>query len=588
MADIAKMVARLELEASKFQAGMERAQKQVARFERNTTSSLGKLSKQFSDFGRNVARTFAVGSITAAVYGLSRAIGSAVSAGDDLAKFATKSGLSAEAASRLAHAAKMADVELQGLGQSIRFMQTNLSKIGSSDGDEAKKILDAIGLSAAELKELKPEEQFLAIGDAIKRLPSIESQTRAWQFFGKAGLEVATIFEDGAAGAKKMMDATAKVFTASELKRLQEADDAFKTINATVNGVAADMAIGLVSAIKDVGNAFGAAFGGTEIQQLEMQLKRAREVAATPWYVPYPMPWIDKAKEDIKFLEDKLARLKMLNSGGWSRVASGSKKGDAPPDFKPEPPKANDLEKLQPILVTATRIQSDFNQMLKDTETDAQAAARALDVFKIKLEELKSVGLIDESESIARLLASQTEPLLDMKIPEVTEDFKEGLDVMTVYAEQAARNIQDSLAGFFRDFDKGLDGMVEGFLNAIADMAANLAASQLLGMLGGSLAGSSNGFLASLGTALIPKATGGSVSAGGAYMVGERGPEMFVPGASGTIVPNNQLGAGLTYAPVINAQGADASLRAALPGILQEHGKRMMSHLRDQMERGAM
>jgi hypothetical protein len=588
MADIAKMVARLELEASKFQAGMERAQKQVARFERNTTSSLGKLSKQFSDFGRNVARTFAVGSITAAVYGLSRAIGSAVSAGDDLAKFANKSGLSAEAASRLAHAAKMADVELQGLGQSIRFMQTNLSKIGSSDGEEAKKILDAIGLSAAELKELKPEEQFLAIGDAIKRLPSIESQTRAWQFFGKAGLEVATIFEDGAAGARKMMDATAKVFTASELRRLQEADDAFKTINATVNGVASDMAIGLVNAIKNVGSALGVAFGGTEIQQLEMQLKRTREVAATPWYVPYPMPWIDKAKEDIKVLEDKLARLKMLNSGGWSRVASGSKKGDAPPDFKPEPKKADDLEKLQPIIVTATRIQSDFNQMLKDTETDAQAAARALDVFKIKLEELKAVGLIDESESIARLLASQTEPLLDMKIPEVTEDFKEGLDVMTVYAEQAARNIQDSLAGFFRDFDKGLDGMVEGFLNAIADMAANLAASQLLGMLGGSLSGSTNPFLAALGGALTPKATGGPVSAGGAYMVGERGPEMFVPGASGTIVPNHQLGGGLTYAPVINAQGADASLRAALPGILQDHSRRMLAHIRDQQQRGAM
>jgi hypothetical protein len=53
-------------------------------------------------------------------------------------------------------------------------------------------------------------------------------------------------------------------------------------------------------------------------------------------------------------------------------------------------------------------------------------------------------------------------------------------------------------------------------------------------------------------------------------------------------VPNNQLGAGLTYAPVINAQGADASLRAALPGILQDHSKRMMSHLRDQMQRGAM
>jgi hypothetical protein len=34
---------------------------------------------------------------------------------------------------------------------------------------------------------------------------------------------------------------------------------------------------------------------------------------------------------------------------------------------------------------------------------------------------------------------------------------------------------------------------------------------------------------------------GGSVSAGEAYLVGERGPEMFVPGTSGNIIPNDQL-----------------------------------------------
>ena len=40
----------------------------------------------------------------------------------------------------------------------------------------------------------------------------------------------------------------------------------------------------------------------------------------------------------------------------------------------------------------------------------------------------------------------------------------------------------------------------------------------------------------------IPKALGGAVGAGRAYMVGERGPELFVPGAQGNIVPNNAMG----------------------------------------------
>lgn len=37
------------------------------------------------------------------------------------------------------------------------------------------------------------------------------------------------------------------------------------------------------------------------------------------------------------------------------------------------------------------------------------------------------------------------------------------------------------------------------------------------------------------------RATGGSVTAGTTYMVGERGPEMFTAGSNGTIIPNNKL-----------------------------------------------
>ena len=41
---------------------------------------------------------------------------------------------------------------------------------------------------------------------------------------------------------------------------------------------------------------------------------------------------------------------------------------------------------------------------------------------------------------------------------------------------------------------------------------------------------------------------GGPVAAGTPYMVGEQGMELFVPGAAGSIIPNNMLGGG---APII-------------------------------------
>lgn len=49
------------------------------------------------------------------------------------------------------------------------------------------------------------------------------------------------------------------------------------------------------------------------------------------------------------------------------------------------------------------------------------------------------------------------------------------------------------------------------------------------------------------------RATGGAVTQGTAYMVGERGPELFVPNTSGSIVPNNAIGGNTIN---INVSGA--------------------------------
>jgi phage-related minor tail protein len=52
---------------------------------------------------------------------------------------------------------------------------------------------------------------------------------------------------------------------------------------------------------------------------------------------------------------------------------------------------------------------------------------------------------------------------------------------------------------------------------------------------GGALPASFNQYLA-------PKAAGGPVSGNTPYLIGEKGPELFMPSGSGTIIPNNQMG----------------------------------------------
>lgn len=56
----------------------------------------------------------------------------------------------------------------------------------------------------------------------------------------------------------------------------------------------------------------------------------------------------------------------------------------------------------------------------------------------------------------------------------------------------------------------------------------------------------------------LPRAAGGPVSAGRRYLIGERGPELFVPNSSGSIIPNHALGGGGGITVNVNAgMGAD-------------------------------
>jgi hypothetical protein len=50
------------------------------------------------------------------------------------------------------------------------------------------------------------------------------------------------------------------------------------------------------------------------------------------------------------------------------------------------------------------------------------------------------------------------------------------------------------------------------------------------------------GFITALLGKITGKAEGGSVGNKTPYIVGEKGPELFVPNTNGSIIPNNKLG----------------------------------------------
>jgi hypothetical protein len=71
------------------------------------------------------------------------------------------------------------------------------------------------------------------------------------------------------------------------------------------------------------------------------------------------------------------------------------------------------------------------------------------------------------------------------------------------------------------------------------------------------------------------RAEGGSVGSGGAFMVGEMGPEVFVPKRNGTIVPNDYLsGGGGSGSPSVILQQENNYNGGASAADLVEFSKR--------------
>jgi hypothetical protein len=236
------------------------------------------------------------------------------------------------------------------------------------------------------------------------------------------------------------------------------------------------------------------------------------------------------------------------------------------------------LEKIKKAAAELDRL----NQM---TMTSTEKTLANFVEFEQSIDKLLRSGRISQEVATARMMEQIDEILPGVEVTgkrEIIPGAKEKLTQLTVFAEEAARQMQQSFAAFLFDpFQDGLRGMLKGFVDMIRQMVAQILAQQLLLAFLSPFQGTS-GILGTMYSALEKKAVGGPVSRGKPYIVGERGPELFVPGSSGGIVPNNALmGGGMTVAPVYNidARGATADLQAALPGILQENNRRIFEEL---------
>lgn len=146
-------------------------------------------------------------------------------------------------------------------------------------------------------------------------------------------------------------------------------------------------------------------------------------------------------------------------------------------------------------------------------------------------------------------------------------------------AERAGRALENSLLRAVRTGKLGFDDLRNVALSALAEIAASAVKSGLNSLVGGTGAGGLAGGLVSLVGSIFGgapgRATGGPVSPYRPYLVGERGPELFVPTSSGSIAQATQAGGrDVRVAITVNASGD------AAPQALQQSSRQVARAVR--------
>tara|TARA_A100001391_G_scaffold120974_1_gene82383 strand:- start:694 stop:3207 length:2514 start_codon:yes stop_codon:yes gene_type:complete len=142
-------------------------------------------------------------------------------------------------------------------------------------------------------------------------------------------------------------------------------------------------------------------------------------------------------------------------------------------------------------------------------------------------------------------------------------------------ADKKAKEAADKMKALYKSIGDTIStgvhdaimGAVEGTktLGEVASGVLRQISSQLMKFALGSIGG--GGILGAIGD--LFKANGGPVSAGKPYIVGERGPEVFTPSRSGTIIPNHAMGVGGGTSIVVNVDASGSSAQGDGPSANQ-------------------
>jgi hypothetical protein len=251
VATVGKVVAVLSARTASFDRALRTSAARVRAF----GAGLAHAAVRVASFGAGMI-ALAAGALTVMTRRAFEAI-------DGLAKMAQSLGISTEKLASFRLAAELANVSQEQLDMALKKMISSVADLGAGTSSMVR-AFGVLGVTAEQLRGLRPDEIFKVLADAVKRSgSSVEVLAAVMDIFGsRVGLQLMPLLREGSAGlAAFEREARALGIAISEVDaaKVEAANDAFTRLKALIAGVGQQLAIQLAPVLEAIVNRIVAA-----------------------------------------------------------------------------------------------------------------------------------------------------------------------------------------------------------------------------------------------------------------------------------------------------------------------------------------
>ena len=455
----------------------------------------------------------------------------------------------------------------------------------TEEASRLKEVADDVGISVDSLKtslKLAQKDGFqpniaglAAMSDEYLKLqPGVERTQFLLDRFGKSGEEMGKLLEKGGKSIREMSAAMDEglIVTEEAYQQARQYQVSVDNLKDSWDALTYKAAPPLINAVTNVIDKFRAA---------------TKSVEDNGYWNTVLHPSLRKTA---------LAELEAADAAVLATEASGNA-GDA---FESEAEKTKRLADEQKIAEQAikdmTKANEDYLKMVADLTKEIESYAEKEDDLKgkhdeliAKKQELIALGYSPEGQSILDINAKLAENEAAQQKNADEAELAGRRRILSMLEQQLAMGgLNQAETDYLLDLglkwgiytQEAVDD-AKAAQKEVADLTAQFNAlptekTMTINVVTNQIGGSAGNVAQSTAPVTGKRAAGGPVSAGSAYMVGEKGPELFVPKQNGEIVPNGKMG-GITVNFLLDSATPDPErtayiLKPAIMRVLREVG----------------